>query len=58
MAELHARLGHKKEALQIYGETLKGLTPMYRNFSLCTQSLKWGFTSDAVAYGKAGLDFY
>jgi tetratricopeptide (TPR) repeat protein len=58
MAELHARLGHKKEALQIYGETLKGLTPMYRNFSLCTQSLKWGFTSDAVAYGKAGLDLY
>src|SRR4026207_497496 len=58
MAELRARLGHKKEALQLYGETLKSQTPFYRNFALCTQSVKWGLTTEAVGFGKAALDQY
>ncbi|MCI0602782.1 hypothetical protein L0156_07185 [bacterium] len=58
MAELHARLGHEKKALELYEDFLNEKSEMNRNFALARQALDWGFLQSAVSYGKAGQDQY
>lgn len=58
IAELHARLGRKQIALELFSETLKERNAAERQFALSQKALDWGEFEQAVTYGKTGLDLY
>ncbi len=55
MAELSARLGNQKKALQLYEQYLSNRTLLEHDFEMAQKALNWGMPRSAVAYGNAGL---
>jgi cellulose synthase operon protein C len=55
MAELNARLGNQKKALEFCEQYLADRKPMERDFEMAKKCLNWGMSKSAIAYGNAGL---
>ena len=55
MAELNARLGNQKKALELYEQYLSDRKPVERDFEMAQKSLNWGMSKSAIAYGNAGV---
>lgn len=55
MAELNARLGNQKKALELYEQYLSDRKPMERDFEMAQKCLNWGMSKSAIAYGNAGI---
>ena len=54
MAELEARLGNQKKALELYERSIEG-SLLQRQFILSAKALDWGMPASAVAFGNAGI---
>jgi tetratricopeptide (TPR) repeat protein len=55
MAELEARSGNQKKALQLYEQYLSSSSALDRNFQMAQKSFSWGMNRSAIAYGNAGM---
>jgi tetratricopeptide (TPR) repeat protein len=55
MAELNARLGNQKKALELYEQFLSGRTPLERDFEMAQKCFSWGMSKSAIAMAMQAL---